>query len=606
MMLCGARIPSSTGRIPVTATVLIGLLVAGCLPSSPVASTAPAITGGTLRVAVVANGGEAIPGGAYYDPAFYWNFSPLYRCCLVRTLLSYNGRSIEDGGAELRPDLAVELPDVSPDGLTWTFHLRPDVRYAPPLDDRVIEARDFITALEYAARYGDPFGIDDIVGVAEYRAGEVDTIAGLEAPDAATLVIHLVAPATDLGHRMATSASAPIPAEALAGREESGYAGYLVASGPYMYEGAGSQDLGDPEALPIWSGRESEPVVLTRNPSWERATDPLRGAFVERIEVRVVSDPESAAALVEAGTVDVMGEPAPLDIVERFLQDPALQHRAFTQLTGRVQYLPMNLAQPPFDDVYVRRAVNLVIDRAAAAAEIRHTRDQLFVVANHAFPDLLLGNLLLDYAPYGSSGDRGDVRAAQDEMRKSAYDADGDGACDTAACDAVEVAVVPGSESLFDLLAEDMAEVGITFVPTERDPFDPREHVAALVGIGWAVDLPTATNFAALLRGGPSAGGESNLSLFGALPEELRAWGYDVTDVPSIDSRVKACVAAVGTDGLECWAEIDQLVMERVVAWAPLGFAIHGWVTSDRVTTFSASADSVTPALDQIQLRAEP
>jgi len=605
MVMRAWPIPSSAGRLPITAAVLVGLLVAGCSGSTAPSASEPALTGGTLRVAVVANGGEAIVGAAYYDPAFSWTFSPLYRCCLVRTLLSYNGRPIEEGGAELRPDLAADLPDIATDGLTWTFRLKPGVRYAPPLDDRTIEARDFVTALEYAVRHGDPLDLADIVGVPEYRSGDVDTIAGLEATDATTLVIHLAAPSGDLGHRMATGLAAPIPEEALAGREEVGYAGFLVASGPYMYEGAESQDLADPDAAPIWSGRESDPVVLTRNPSWDRATDPLRGAFVDRIEVSLVADPASAAALVEAGTADVMGEPAPLTIVERFLGDPALQDRAFTQSAGRVHYMPMNVAQPPFDDVRVRRAVNLVIDRVAAAAALGDAREQLFAVANHAFPDNLLNNLLLRYAPYASSGDRGDLRAAQDEMRASTYDRDGDGSCDAAACEEVVVAVVPGMESLLDLVAADLGEIGISIVPTEADIFDPREHVAAVVGIGWGVDLPTATNFAGLLLGGGLPDQESNLSLLGATPQQLETWGYGVTDVPSIDARVQACLAAVGSAGFECWAEIDQLVMERVVAWAPLGFAIHGWITSDRVAAFSADAQSVAPSLDQIQLRPE-
>ena len=606
MIVRAKPLPSSTGRIRFTAAVLVGLLVVGCSLSPPPSGSSPApVTGGTLRVAVVANGTEAVPGAAYYDPAIYWSFSPLNRCCLVRTLLSYNGRPIEEGGAELRPDLAADLPDVSADGLTWTFRLKPDIRYAPPLEDRVIESRDFVTALEYAARHGDPFPMDDIIGVAEYRVGEVDTIAGLEAPDPTTLVIHLVAPASDLGNRMATSPSAPIPEEALAGREEQGYAGFLVASGPYMYEGAESLNLADPEAEPIWSGREPGQVVLVRNPSWDRASDGLRGAHVHRIEVSLSSDPASAAALVDAGVADVMGEPAPLEILERYRDDPALQGRVFTQSAGRVQYLPMNVAQPPFDDVHVRRAVNLVIDRAAAVAALEEARGQPFVVANHAFPDNLLSNLLLRYAPYASSDDRGDLRAAQDEMRESTYDRDDDGFCDAAACDDVPVAVVPETEALFDLIAADLAEIGISIVPTDRDVFDPREHVAAIVGIGWAVDLPIATNFAGLLLGDGLPGEQANVSLLGSSPEQLAAWGYEVTDVPTIDAHVQACVASVGSAGFECWAEIDQLVMERVVAWAPIGFAISGWITSDRVAAFSADAQSVAPALDQIQLRPE-
>ena len=55
--------------------------------------------------------------------------------CLVRTLYSTNGREVENGGSELRPDIAKELPVVSEDGLTWTIRLRRGLRYAPPFDD---------------------------------------------------------------------------------------------------------------------------------------------------------------------------------------------------------------------------------------------------------------------------------------------------------------------------------------------------------------------------------------------------------------------------------------------------------------------------------------
>src|SRR5262245_32569369 len=48
----------------------------------------------------------------------------LFRCCLVRTLTSFAGLPADRGGAVVRPDLAVSLPAVSADGLTWTFRLR--------------------------------------------------------------------------------------------------------------------------------------------------------------------------------------------------------------------------------------------------------------------------------------------------------------------------------------------------------------------------------------------------------------------------------------------------------------------------------------------------
>src|SRR6185436_4566352 len=46
----------------------------------------------------------------------------LFRCCLLRTLMSFNGRSTAEGGAVPQPDLADGAPEVSVDGLTWTLH----------------------------------------------------------------------------------------------------------------------------------------------------------------------------------------------------------------------------------------------------------------------------------------------------------------------------------------------------------------------------------------------------------------------------------------------------------------------------------------------------
>ncbi len=114
--------------------------------SQPGATTAPESElrrGGTLRVGLVdwarheleyaSPDGEASyaldPQGEYYSTAL-----EIFRCCLLRTLLSYNGKPTAEGGAELRPDLAAELPTVSADGLTWTFRLKPGL-VSPPFED---------------------------------------------------------------------------------------------------------------------------------------------------------------------------------------------------------------------------------------------------------------------------------------------------------------------------------------------------------------------------------------------------------------------------------------------------------------------------------------
>ena len=150
----------------------------------------------------------------------------LFRCCLLRTLLSYNGRTTSQGGSEPLPDLAAEMPEVSPDGLTWTFRLKKGIRYAPPLAETEVKAADFIRAFErtltpspksVADRIGPQLGVyshyylDVIAGAQEFAKGRADTISGLEAPDDHTLVVHLARPTGDLGYRFTLAATAPIP-----------------------------------------------------------------------------------------------------------------------------------------------------------------------------------------------------------------------------------------------------------------------------------------------------------------------------------------------------------------------------------------------------------
>jgi peptide/nickel transport system substrate-binding protein len=590
------------GPSPLPAILSCALLL-GCNAPAPTATALPP-TGGTLRVAIVANGTEVLPGSPYYDPGAF-TFSPLNRCCLLRTLLSYNGRPIDEGGAELRPDLAEALPLVSADGLTWTFKLRAGLRYAPPLADRTIEARDFITAAEHAIRFSDdvPF-LEDIVGIPEFRDGSVDTIAGIEAPDPTRLVIHLVAPAGDLGNRVALAIMAPLPEEAFAGRKHKDYAGFLVASGPYMYEGAERLDLSDTNAPPIWAGGEAGRVTLVRNPSWSRASDPLRPAHPERIETIMVADLDEGIALIESGEADLLAEPAPESVAQRYLASDALRTRVFSQSTRIVQYMSMNVAAPPFDDVHVRRAVNLVIDRANVAAALSEEGGRDVTVAHHAFPDMVENALLRTYDPYPSSGDGGDVAGAREEMRQSAYDTDGDGRCDAAACSRVPAAA--NGQRLLALVMADLAKIGIELMPTEANAFLAQSHVATFIGIGWGADFPNGSSFIALLsQEGISDTGLSNLSLVGASAEQLASWDYEVNDVPSLERKVDSCRQAVGSAAFMCYAELDQLVMERVVAWVPLGFVDHHWVFSERVAEFSPDADSIAPSLDQIRLHPE-
>lgn len=592
--------------MPIRALLLVLLLAAGCTSAVRPSASADAdgVAGGTLRVAVWVPDDFPDFNQALLDPqSFFWH--PLFRCCLLRTLLSYSGQAIVEGGAQVQPDLAEALPEVSPDGLTWTFRIRGGVRYAPPFEEREIVARDFVTALERTVRRGESPYFDIVAGVAEYRDGAVGTIAGVQTPDESTLVFRLTEAAGDFEHRVALGYLAPIPAEALVAHDED-YAGYLVASGPYMLEGAETVDHADPDAPPSWEGSEPGELTLVRNPSWSRDIDRLRPAYADRIEVGPIADRADFVDAVADGEFDVMLDPLLATTRNGVAADPALRARLREAPLPTSFFIPLNVAQPPFDDLAVRRAVNLVIDRAALSATFDPERSSAFLPAGHAFPDVVEAGLLRDYAPFETPDGSGDPRRAREEMALSRYDTDGDGRCDGEACQIIANQFGSTTDSALEIIRANLAELGIE-VSYVDEPFmaDPAGHVAFAALFGWAADYPSASDFVGLVRE-PTAVDNLNYSLVGATPEQLAEWGYPTTDVPSLDEKTESCGVRSGSAGFACWAELDQLLTDQVVAWVPVATSVGAWLISDRVDRFDVAGNEAVPALDRISLRPEP
>jgi len=589
--------------------------------SEPQADASP-LQGGTLRLAV-----------PDYGTWFMYEFGPaldplagggaeLFRCCLVRTLYSYNGKPGEEGGGEARPDLAVGMPQVSSDGLTWTFLLRQGLVYAPPFDDTPIVSRDLIRALERMARV--PNGLAGyflpIRGFQEYGSGAADSIVGLEAPDDHTLVVQLDRVTSDLAYRFTLSATAPIPAGASEGHDED-YERFVVASGPYMVEGADRIDFSAPPDAqvpasgyvpPVITGQAEVPtpgsLVLVRNESWDPATDQLRPAYPDRIELTLGGDDAEFARLVDDGEIDMLfNEASPFEQVSQYRDDPELESRVYASASDIWFTVILNPAVPPFDDVHVRRAVASSIDRSALVGMT--SRSQVFglhtgEVATHAAPDVIEGGLLDAFDPYPYDPDR-----ARAEMRMSIYDDNDDGRCDAAVCRALEAIVheLNATPEQAQAVAAGLSRVGIDVeLRTLGDSafhgrlYDPRTHTPIAIGYGWGKGLPVGSDwFSQFLA---EAIGDSSPSFLGATPAQLRAWGYTVTSVPSIDDRAQLCLIRRGVAHTECWAELDQYLMTEVVTWLPYTSPLYMQVVSERVVEYSFDQAWAAPALDRIAL----
>lgn len=631
----------------------VGVLAAACTPDARQASPAGGESGaqragGTLRVGVVPEPVAGPPctflfcGGNENDPQIAgigtMGFE-IERCCLVRTLLGYNGRPTSEGGGTLRPDVAAELPRISADGLTWTFRLRRGLRYAPPLEDTEITAFDFIRSIERAMRplppslpdyFGehlDSYTVDFlnlvglIAGADEYANGGAESISGLTAPNPHTLEIHLTRPAGNIGYIVSQPDLAPIPPNphapdarfGVAQGHERFYFSYLVASGPYMIEGAEDIDFSVPPSrqLPA-SGDAPDSLTLVRNPSWDPSADPLRPAHPDRIVLTPVPDEGDARRLVRTRTLDlVFNWEAP----PRLLEDPRGAGRTFTTLRDWVVFVHLNLAVPPLDDIHVRRAMNLAVARAPL---LRHwERAGLGAsVATHLGLDSEENNLLLNFDPYDAAS--ADESAARKEMARSRYDRDGDGVCDAAPCrDLVMIARTdfPEQVTVARAVAEQLRTIGLEVQVDAQGPerfgstYGTPEARIALRLDQWIKDLPSGATYFPPLFGTPGTGVTSgnNQSMLGASPRQLRRWGYEVTSVPSVDDRIESCLGL--TFGLQtrCWADLDAYLMTEIVPWIPLVTLDTGRLTSSRVhsLSFDQAAPTPMPSLDRVVLRPE-
>jgi peptide/nickel transport system substrate-binding protein len=554
--------------------------------------------GGTYRVDVE----TAFDFTADFDPtaeytAIGWSFYNL----LVRKLVSYRQTAGAAGG-EVLPDLATDLPEISADGLTYTFTLKDGIMFGPPLN-REITSADFKFAFDRLANpnvgaFGYPGYYQVIEGFEAVQNGEADSVSGVTTPDDKTIVFQLTQPAGDFPYRLAMAAAGPVPEE-VAGcfMDEPAYGRYMIASGPYMIEGSDALDATSCDTLTPIAGYDPEAhLLLVRNPAYDAATDSpeMRENFPERFEFRINSNNQDCFDKTLAGQIEdnICSETG--RITKQYTEDPELQDNFKANFEDGIWYLAMNLAMPPFDDVQVRKAVNLVMNKTAMRAA--WGGPPIGDIATHVLPPNLAPASLEGYDPYPSPDFTGDVEAAKAEMAQSKYDTDGDGLCDAPECKGV--LNITGNQErdtlLIPILTEGMAAIGIELEHRQLDNpyefiFTPSEKVQFTSTAGWGKDYPDAFTYFLYLFDGRQITPEFayNEPLVGLTPELAEQIGLEYPEggVPSVDADIDACIAiADANERLDCWGALDQKIMEEIVPWVPWLWRNYTNTISDAVT----------------------
>jgi peptide/nickel transport system substrate-binding protein len=382
-----------------------------------------------------------------------------------------------------------------------------------------------------------------------------------------------------------------------------------------MWEGSETLDHSlPPEEQPTVPGYDpGRSWSLVRNPSWDESTDPLRPAYVDAIQVEINESTDVNFNKFQDGGLDLIfdGVP-PKQVLQQYTTDPELKESLHVNPSDGLRYISFNLAQPPFDDLFVRQAFSVVLDKDL----LRRTRGGTMFgeIAQHIIPDTLLDFQLQDYVPsWGTSSPTGDVEAAKALMAQSKYDKNGDGSCEEAP-ECSNVLLIADQEDPYPdqnaVIEDNAAELGISFDIRSGDRYtfmydtcdDPTAQWALCPSVGWFKDYADAFTFGFPLLHSDAIE-SSNYALLGADSKLLGDAGYDVTEVPTADEQIDACaLEPVGDSRISCWAEVDRLVMEEMVPMVPWLFDNDVDIAGPRILNYTNDAMSGLMALEQIAL----
>jgi peptide/nickel transport system substrate-binding protein len=276
-----------------------------------------------------------------------------------RPLYSYK----PEDSVNMVPDLAEALPEVSEDAKTVTVKIRKGVKFSAPVN-REVTSKDVKYAMERmffsTVATGYSFYFEDLVG-AEAGAKPGTKIEGIETPDDQTIVFRLSKPSGGVlaAGALAMLATAPVPEEYAAKFDKevpTTYGENQVATGPYMIE-----NNAEGKAIGYQPGVS---MHLVRNPNWDKSTDYKPAYLDEILNQSGNDDADVASRRILTGQDMVNGDylpgPATLKLASQDYKDQLV---ITPQATYR--YISMNTTVKPFDNLDVRKAVNVAFDKNA-------------------------------------------------------------------------------------------------------------------------------------------------------------------------------------------------------------------------------------------------
>jgi peptide/nickel transport system substrate-binding protein len=504
------------------ALLVAAVAVGGASSAATKPGSAEALKGGTLRLVMGNSDFDFVDPGLAYRVD---DWSMLYT---TQMLLVNFPEKAGAAGSQLYPEAAASFPSVSKDGKTYTFHIRPGMKFS---DGSPVTAAAFQRAWErnLSPKMGSPLGVNDgfqnvIVGAGAFLAGEADHISGIAAKGL-TLTFHLTKPNPTFVSYLSMQ-----------------WFGAVKPSTPYSSQGLQTF----PSAGPYYIATRDpgRMTVLKRNPYYKGS----RPANADEITFQPNVDQNQSLLQTKAGEVDMDIEGVPATAAADLGSTYGVNKgRFFVGSSACLSYLVMNTARAPFDNLDLRKAANFAIDRPAI----------LRLQGKYAGKrtDQILVPGIPGYKPYNLYSLKGANVAKAKRVGGKALGAAAtvNVIHTTSASQTARAQVIEYNLKAAGFKVQDVTNPAATFFQN----VGTKGTTYGIGSAGWCSDYFDPYDYINVLLNGRSIQASNNVNL-----------AY--FDNKAVDKQMDAAASLSGSARSAAYARLDQEIMSKYAPWMPI------------------------------------
>lgn len=448
-----------------------------------------------------------------------------------------------DGGIAILPSLA-ESWAVSDDGRDYSFHLREGVTFSNGAPLTSSDVRFTLTRLLTHPDACNQAIAEAIVGAERLEKGETDQLEGFRILNDLDFIITLEEPFE------AFLACLSMPGASILDEETTSAADDRFGTDPACTVGTGSFILRE------WVPGKG--MLLEANPDCWAGAPACAG-----LDLRFVTESEAVRSMFEEGRIDILDLDELGNSAEFFIHGDIYQERLHQVQQIGITYIALNESIPPLNDVRVRRALQISLNRALLMDAVYSGRGW---VENGIFPHGLYG-----FNP---------------ELAEIPYDPD----------EAVELLAQAGYPDGFDLsfaVKASSTQWEMSLVTMAVDMWEK-------IGVRASVEVMDEDEFMRLRKGGELACYTATWIADYNDPDNFIYTFYGDRENTTyrslcysneeIMARVRKARMIADSDArLREYRELERIIVQEDAAWIPLFSRQRYYVTSERVEGFVVS-----------------